>query len=59
IKVRYTDPYQTARWVQLKDGNGKPLRIRTDSVPTDARQEWVFIVQPWRLCETQTSKCIT
>ncbi|MFJ8768803.1 hypothetical protein [Streptomyces clavifer] len=59
IKVRYTDSYQTARWVQLQDSNGRPLRIRTDSVPTDARQDWVFIVQPWRLCERQTSKCIT
>lgn len=60
IKVRYTDPYQTARWVQLKDGNGKPLRIRTDSVPTDARQEWVFMVAPWSLCDTsEPRKCIT
>lgn len=59
IKVHYTDSYQTERWVQLKDGNGKPLRIRTDSIPMDARQDWVFIVQPWRLCERQTSKCIT
>ncbi|WP_159107516.1 hypothetical protein [Streptomyces rubrogriseus] len=57
IKVRYTDSHQTARWVQLKDSNGKPLRIRTDSVPTDARETWGFIVQPWRLCE-QSGKCI-
>ncbi|MDV9186808.1 hypothetical protein R6L23_00905 [Streptomyces sp. SR27] len=57
IKLHYTDAYQTKRWVQLKDGNGKPLRIRTDSVPTDARQTWVFIVQPWRLCD-QSWKCI-
>ncbi|MFK4213513.1 hypothetical protein [Streptomyces sp. NPDC030920] len=60
IKVRYTDPYQTTRWVQLKDGSGKPLRIRTDSIPTDARQTWGFIVQPWRLCDTsKPRKCIT
>ncbi|MEU5719120.1 hypothetical protein AB0G71_25800 [Streptomyces sp. NPDC020403] len=57
INVRYTDPYQTARWVQLKDGNGKPLRIRTDSLPADARQTWGFIVQPWRLCD-RSGKCI-
>ncbi|WP_446045433.1 hypothetical protein [Streptomyces olivaceus] len=60
IKIRYTDPYQTARWVQLKDDNGKPLRVRTDSVPTDAREEWVFIVQPWRLCDAVDLRtCIT
>ncbi|MEU8825429.1 hypothetical protein [Streptomyces sp. NPDC048636] len=59
IKVRYTDSYQTARWVQLQDSNGRPLHIRTDSIPMDARQDWVFIVQPWRLCERQMSKCIT
>lgn len=60
IKVHYTDSYQTTRWVQLKEGNGKPLRIRTDSIPADARQEWVFIVQPWRLCDTSgLRKCIT
>ncbi|MFD3733285.1 hypothetical protein [Streptomyces sp. NPDC058632] len=60
IKLRYTDSYQTTRWVQLKDGNGKPLRIRTDSVPKDVRQGWVFIVGPWRLCDTgELSKCVT
>ncbi|MFE1936348.1 hypothetical protein ACFW95_39375 [Streptomyces sp. NPDC059474] len=57
IKVRYTDTYQTERWVHLKDGNGKPLRIRTDSIPMDARQTWDFIVRPWRLCD-QSDKCI-
>lgn len=57
IKVRYTDPYQTERWVQLKDGNGKPLRIRTDSIPTDARETWGLRVQPWRLCDL-SDKCI-
>ncbi|MFF8953247.1 hypothetical protein ACF09I_31225 [Streptomyces sp. NPDC014940] len=57
IKVRYTDPYQTERWVQLKDSNGKPLRIRTDSIPTDARETWGLIVQPWRLCD-RSGKCI-
>lgn len=50
IKLRYTDSYQTTRWMQLKDDNGKPLRIRTDSTPVNTRQEWVFIVAPWRLC---------
>lgn len=57
IKVRYIDPYQTERWVQLKDSNGKPLRIRTDSIPTDARETWGLIVQPWRLCD-RSGKCI-
>ncbi|MEU6663047.1 hypothetical protein [Streptomyces sp. NPDC046821] len=59
IKLRYTDSYQTTRWVQLKDGKGKPLRIRTESVPMDAQQWWVFIVDPWRLCEQSKShRCV-
>ncbi|GCB53135.1 hypothetical protein [Streptomyces sp. NL15-2K] len=51
IKVRYTDSYQNTRWVQLKDKKGKTLRIRTESPPLDATQRWVFIVDPWRLCD--------
>ncbi|MFF5715175.1 hypothetical protein [Streptomyces sp. NPDC012756] len=60
IKVRYDDAYQKGRWVQLKDGSGKPLRIRTDSIPTDAQETWGFIVQPWRLCDSsKPRKCVT
>ncbi|WP_217142422.1 hypothetical protein [Streptomyces sp. AC627_RSS907] len=60
IKVRYTDSYQETRWVQLKDGKGKPLRLHTDSVPVDPRRTWVLIVQPWRLCDQKDlSKCVT
>lgn len=60
IKVRYTDSYQETRWVQLKDGKGKSLRIHTDSAPTDPRRRWVFIAEPWRMCDQEElSKCIT
>ena len=52
IKFRYTDSHQVVRWVQAKDGNGKPLRIRTDSTPQDVQEDWTFIVDPWRLCRS-------
>ncbi|MFJ1904708.1 hypothetical protein [Streptomyces sp. NPDC088156] len=61
IKVRYTDSYQTTRWVQLKDSKGKALRIRTESPPLGTTQSWVFVVDPWRLCDRQMSgeeKCV-
>ncbi|MFC9945117.1 hypothetical protein [Streptomyces pratensis] len=51
VKVRYTDSYQNTRWVQLKDSKGKALRIRTESPPRHIAQRWVFIVDPWRLCD--------
>ncbi|MFE1775455.1 hypothetical protein [Streptomyces sp. NPDC059008] len=50
ISVHYNDSYQKGRWVQLKDGKGKPLRTRTESVPLDPRQKWVFGSVPWTQC---------
>ncbi len=50
ISVHYNDSYQKGRWVQLKDGKGKPLRMRTESVPVHPRQKWVFGSVPWTPC---------
>ncbi|MFP8905834.1 hypothetical protein [Streptomyces atacamensis] len=50
IEVHYSDVHQPGRWVRLKDGNGKPLRIRTESVPANPRQKWVFGAVPWTPC---------
>ncbi|QNP70099.1 hypothetical protein IAG44_11990 [Streptomyces roseirectus] len=51
VKVRYTDAYQKEGWVQLKNAEGEPLRLHTESPPRDTAQDWVFIVAPWRLCD--------
>ncbi|MFI1293933.1 hypothetical protein ACH4VM_36875 [Streptomyces sp. NPDC020792] len=50
IKVHYVDAYQREHWIQLKDGKGKPLRIRTESVPLHPRQKWFFGSIPWTPC---------
>ncbi|MFD3337844.1 hypothetical protein ACWHA6_17090 [Streptomyces anthocyanicus] len=50
IKVHYNDSYQKGEWLQLKDAKGKPLRIRTESVPADLRQKWVFASVAWTPC---------
>ncbi|MFE7235261.1 hypothetical protein ACWCRF_28680 [Streptomyces sp. NPDC002405] len=50
IRVHYVDAYQKGQWVQLKDGKGTPLRIRTESVPVNPRQKWFFGSIPWTLC---------
>ncbi|QLH24223.1 hypothetical protein [Streptomyces sp. Rer75] len=50
IKVHYSDVHQDGRWVQLKDRGGKPLRVRTESVPTEPQQKWVFGSVPWTPC---------
>lgn len=51
LKLHYNDNYVPAgRWVQVKDDKGEPLRIRTESVPADPRQSWVFGAVPWTPC---------
>jgi hypothetical protein len=50
IKVHYVDAHQKEQYVQLKDGKGKPLRIRTESVPEKPRQDWVSGSVPWTPC---------
>lgn len=50
IKVHYVDAYQKERWIQLKDGKGKPLRIHTESIPLHPRQKWFFGSFPWTPC---------
>jgi hypothetical protein len=50
IKVHYVDAHQKEQHVQLKDSKGKPLRIRTESVPENPRQQWVFGSVPWTPC---------
>jgi hypothetical protein len=51
IKVHYNDNHVAGgRWVQLKDDKGKPLRIRTESVPANPRQSWIFGAMPWTSC---------
>ncbi|MGW5201578.1 hypothetical protein [Streptomyces spiralis] len=50
VKVHYVDAYQKAQWLQLKDRTGKPLRLRTESVPLHPRQRWIFGSIPWTPC---------
>ncbi|MFG1871103.1 hypothetical protein [Micromonospora arborensis] len=50
IEVHYTDAHHQDEYVALKDGNGKPLRIHTESVPENPRQKWVFGSVPWTPC---------
>lgn len=50
VKVHYTDAHQNSRTIRLKDRNGDPLRIRTESVPANPRQKWVFGSVPWTPC---------
>lgn len=56
IKVHYVDAYQKGQWLQLKDSDGKALRIRTESVPADPRQKWVFGSIPWTACHQKTQE---
>ncbi|WP_307822039.1 hypothetical protein [Streptomyces coffeae] len=56
IKVHYVDAYQKGQWLQLKDSDGKALRIRTESVPADPRQKWVFGAVPWTACHQKTEE---
>ncbi|MBB5480428.1 hypothetical protein [Micromonospora parathelypteridis] len=50
IEVHYTDAHHQDEYVQLKDGNGSPLRIHTESAPENPRQKWVFGSVPWTPC---------
>ncbi|MEU8470964.1 hypothetical protein AB0F30_24200 [Streptomyces sp. NPDC029006] len=50
VKAHYVDAYQKGQWVQLKDEKGKPLRIRTESLPLHPRQKWFFGLYPWTPC---------
>lgn len=56
IKVHYIDAYQDGRWLQLKDSEGKALRIRTESTPADPRQKWVFGSVPWTACHEKSEE---
>ncbi|WP_310726707.1 hypothetical protein [Streptomyces sp. N2A] len=56
ISIHYNDSYQKGRWVQLRDGKGKPLRIRTESVPVNPRQQWVFGSVPWTACHEKSKE---
>jgi hypothetical protein len=60
IKVHYVDAHQKEQYVQLKDSKGKPLRIRTESVPEKPRQKWVFGSVPWTPCheKPQEPQCM-
>ncbi|MGV9559409.1 hypothetical protein [Streptomyces sp. NPDC003522] len=54
LKLHYNDNYvPEGRWVQLKDDKGEPLRIRTESVPEDPRQSWIFGAMPWTSCHDE------
>ncbi|MEV1314622.1 hypothetical protein AB0J14_00905 [Micromonospora arborensis] len=50
IEVHYTDAHHQDEYVQLKDGDGSPLRIHTESAPENPRQKWVFGSVPWTPC---------
>ncbi|MGC4748713.1 hypothetical protein ACLQ28_24115 [Micromonospora sp. DT201] len=50
IEVHYTDAHHQDDYVQLKDGDGNPLRIHTESAPANPRQKWVFGSVPWTPC---------
>lgn len=50
VKVHYSDAYQKNEYVQLKDGKGRPLVLRTESVPTSPRQKWVSGSVRWTAC---------
>ncbi|MGC0373579.1 hypothetical protein RKD28_001095 [Streptomyces sp. SAI-229] len=51
VQVHYNDTHRPeGRWVRLKDDQGEPLRIRTESVPENPRQSWVFGPVPWTPC---------
>ncbi|MEU8348802.1 hypothetical protein [Streptomyces sp. NPDC048845] len=51
VQVHYNDTHRPeGRWVQLKDDKGEPLRIRTESVPENPRQSWIFGSMPWTPC---------
>ncbi|MFG3249508.1 hypothetical protein [Streptomyces sp. NPDC048187] len=57
IQVHYADTYRPeGRWVQLKDDNGEPLRIRTESVPENPRQSWIFGAMPWTSCHAKVEE---
>lgn len=56
IKVHYVDAHQKEQYVQLKDSKGEPIRIRTESVPENPRQNWVFGSVPWT-CYAQGVPC--
>ncbi|MGW0533401.1 hypothetical protein [Streptomyces sp. NPDC003032] len=56
IKVHYVDAYQKDQWLQLKDRDGKALRIRTESAPAEPRQAWVFGPVPWTACHQKTEE---
>ncbi|MET9686037.1 hypothetical protein [Streptomyces coeruleorubidus] len=59
IKVHYNDNYvKRGRWVQLKGDKGEPLRIRTESIPRNARQSWVFGSVPWTPCHEKPEEAM-
>ncbi|MER6622612.1 hypothetical protein [Streptomyces sp. NPDC000931] len=61
IKLRYNDNYvPDGRWVQVRNGKGEPLRIRSESIPAHPRQKWVFGSVPWTACheKSQEDMCL-
>ncbi|MEU4337347.1 hypothetical protein AB0F59_22330 [Micromonospora lupini] len=53
IEVHYTDAHGQDEYLPLKDGDGEPVRIHTESAPTNPRQKWVFGSVPWTPCHLQ------
>lgn len=58
IKVHYVDAHQKEEFVQLKDSKGKPLRLRTESVPANPAQKWVFGSVPWTACHRKAEESL-
>ncbi|MFC5958158.1 hypothetical protein ACFP51_27990 [Streptomyces pratens] len=59
VKVHYNDPHVPGgRWMQLKDDKGEPLRIRSESVPVDPQQKWVFGAVPWTPCHEKPEEAM-
>lgn len=56
VEVRYVDAHKKEQRVLLRDSEGKPVRIRTESVPENPRQEWVFGSVPWTPCHTNVQE---
>ncbi|MET9146166.1 MULTISPECIES: hypothetical protein [unclassified Streptomyces] len=56
VEVHYVDAYQKEQWLRLKGRDGKPLRLRTESVPLNPRQKWLFGSIPWTPCHLRQLK---
>ncbi|MFC9607502.1 hypothetical protein ACFTTN_29120 [Streptomyces niveus] len=50
IKVHYIDAYNNDADIRLKDRDGKPLVLRTESIPQSPPQTWVSGPVPWTAC---------